>query len=425
MPPAKSATARDAETCSSADAASRPGVGERLALIDALRGIALFGVLLVNMLGFAGFENSLTAAQVEALTASRIEKLLSYGIELLVYAKAIGIFTFLFGVGFALQMRSLEKRETVDPHGLYVRRLVGLLAMGMVHWWFLWSGEILHIYAVGGMLLMLVSRWQTGTLLAVGLLAAVLGRPLVGQGLALLTTGNPSGVVFDDAIFAERFEVYMHGSLADILVLQFWQDCVPQITTGVWAAAVVHALGRFMVGAAILRRGYLENAGDYRRGYVLVAVAGLLVGAFAQRDWLLREALAGHGWITDPAWLRMIGHIANSVGVTALTAAYIALFVLAWQWGMSRRLLTPFVPIGRMALTNYLIQTPVGYYLFCGFGLGWMGKVGPAGCLAISVLLFASQMVVSAWWLKRFRMGPMEWLWRWWTYGARPAFRSR
>jgi len=400
-----------------------PTLTDRLALIDALRGMALFGVLLVNMAWFAGFENTLTAAQVDALTTSLLDRAAGYGIELLVYAKAIGIFTFLFGVGFALQMQSMQRRGTHDANGTYLRRLTGLLILGLAHWLFLWSGEILHVYAMGGLLLLAVSRWKTRTLLVVGVTLAIFGRPVVGRLLAVLTTGFPTGAITSDAQLGDRFHVFMHGSLVDVVSAQFWQDCLPQITTGVWAAAVVHALGRFMVGAAVARRGYLQNAGSYLRGYFVVLVAGMLIGSIAQRDWLLRDVLNSRGWVTDPDLLGFIGHIANSLGVVALTAAYIAAFVLAWQYQGLRRMLVVFAPVGRTALTAYLVQTPLCYMLFCGFGLGLMGRVGPAGCVALSVLVFAAQVTTSSWWLKRYRMGPVEWLWRWWTYGARPNFR--
>jgi uncharacterized protein len=85
--------------------------------------------------------------------------------------------------------------------------------------------------------------------------------------------------------------------------------------------------------------------------------------------------------------------------------------------------LSLLVPIGRTALTNYLLQTPICYLLFCGFGLGLMGRVGPLGCIVLSAVLFAAQVALSHAWLHYFRMGPVEWLWRWWTYGARQSLR--
>jgi uncharacterized protein len=398
------------------------GEGARLGLIDALRGAALFGVLLVNMLWFAGFDNFLNQQQVDALTSPMLDSLSASAIDLFIYAKSIGIFTFLFGVGFWMQMRSLEERDSILAGRIYIRRMLGLMVLGVIHW-MLWSGDILHVYAIGGLILFSIRRWRIRTMVVVGLCLAVAARPLFGRFLELLSTGTIAGLDSVEVDLANRFSTFAYGGVWAVLAIQFREDLLPNIVTGGIVAATLHALGRFMVGVAVARGGYLRNVRVHWKAFSLVAVAGLIVGQVAQRDWVLRDLLAAHGLVESRELLGMIGHLSNSIGVTALTAAYVAAFCLAWQWAVPRRLLELFVPLGRMALTNYLTYTPVSYFLFCGFGLGLMGSAGPAFCLKLSVLIFGVQMIGSHLWLKFFRMGPAEWLWRWWTYGTRPQLR--
>lgn len=395
---------------------------QRLEMIDALRGAALFGVLLVNMLGFAGFDNTLDASRTAALISGRWEVLADTLIDLFVYAKAIGIFTFLFGMGFFLQMDSLRARLSSSARQTYSRRLLGLLLLGLVHW-ALWSGEILHIYAIAGFMLLAVERWGTRALVIAGLCLAVVARPVLGRLLAYATSGDVAFAGMGDEQLEQRFVVFTHGSFADVISLQIVEDCFPQIVTFSWLAAVVHALGRFMVGLAVAREEWLQKVNRHVPAFLLIAVLGAVVGLFAERDWIVRDALRSGGLVTSAEWLDVLSHLSNSIGVTALTAAYVAAFALAWQWIPSKRLLEFLSPIGRTALTNYLLQTPVCYLLFCGFGLGLMGQVGPFGCLWISALIFICQTVLSGVWLRHFQMGPVEWLWRWWTYGTRPPFR--
>lgn len=395
-------------------APARPD-GARLTLIDALRGAALFGVLVVNMLWFAGEDNAVTPAQFAALPSARLDEMADNLIDLLIAAKAIGIFSFLFGVGFAMQIPKLQ--------GRYPRRLAALLVIGLVHWLAVWSGEILHVYAIAGFVLLLVYRLRAAVLVPVGLALAVFARPLVGRLYLLFDPGAAAAAHPDNWSMAERFAVMSKGPFADVVALQLQQDCRWQVLSGATLAAVVHALGRFMVGVAVARGGYLREPERYKRAFGILAMCLLPAGFVLEHDWVFTGWLRNAGLVSQPTAIQIIGHAVNSVGVVCMTAGYVALFALLWQWSPLQRALAWLVPAGRMALTNYLSQTALSYLLFCGFGLALIGKVGAAGCLAISIVVFVAQALASRWWLAKFNFGPLEWLWRWWTYGDRPALR--
>jgi len=395
---------------------------ERLTLIDALRGAALFGVLLVNMLWFAGFDNSVSSESLAKLPTAALDARIGELIDLLVSAKAIGVFSFLFGVGFAMQLEAMG-RSGHAPRRRYSRRLVGLLVLGCVHWLAIWSGEILHVYALAGFALLALSRLRTRTLVGTGLLLAVLARPIVGR-LYVLTGGDGSILTSSMDDYAMRYDVFVHGSFADTVGLQLRTDVCWQLISGSGLAAVLHALGRFMVGVAVARGGYLRNPAKYLRPAAWIAALALPAGFALEHDWIIGAWLQAHGVFDQALSQRVFVHVCNSLGVVCMTAGYIALFLVCWQLAAVRRILGWLAPAGRMALTNYLSQTAISYLLFFGFGLALMGRVGATVCLAISVVVFLLQIFVSRWWLARFNFGPMEWLWRWWTYATRPLLRK-
>jgi uncharacterized protein len=390
-------------------------------LIDALRGAALFGVLLVNMMWFAGVGHAVPDAMLAGLPTASLDARVIDLIDLLISAKAIGVFSFLFGVGFAMQIESFRRWDPA-PHRRYSRRLVGLLVLGLAHWLAVWSGDILHVYAVAGFVLLGLARLRTRTLVAVGLVLAVFARPIVGR-LYLLTGGDGAMLMPSADVVALRFDVFTQGSFAETVGLQLREDVASQLVSGSTLADLLHALGRFMVGIAVARAGCLRRPGEYLRPAAWIAALALPAGFVLEHDWIFGDSMQAHGWVTQPVVLQILRHACNSLGVVCMTAGYVALFMLGWQVGRIRRMFGLLAPAGRMALTNYLSQTVISYLLFFGFGLALMGRVGATVCLAISAAVYLLQCLVSHWWLAHFRFGPMEWLWRWWTYGSRPLLR--
>ena len=367
------------------------------------------------MLWFAGLDNAVTEKQFASLPTAKIDSLADYAVDTLLYGKSIGVFTFLFGVSFALQMERLRARTT-HAYRVYSRRLLGLLVIGMAHWLVVWSGEILHVYALAGFLLLLVFRWRTSVLVAVGLPLAILARPLLGRLHMLFETSADHRI---DQLLAGRLDVFLHGSYFEVISSQLREDCLPQIVSGALIVSIFHALGRFMLGVAVARGRYLEEPHNYIRGSCAIAVCGIPIGFIAQHDWWFVWWLKSTNWVTNAAVSQLVGHVCNSLGVFLMTAGYVAAFVLIWQAPTIQRVLTGLVPLGQMALTNYLLQTVCNYLLFFGFGLGLMGRIGVAGCVLISAGVFLAQIGLSQWWMSRFHFGPVEWLWRWWTYGER------
>lgn len=402
------------------------GEADRISELDMLRGVALLGVLLVNIVGFAAAGYMSTADQLAALPTAGADRITEMLVNWLLRDKANTLFATLFGLGFYLQIARNGGRPGFTAR--FSRRLAWLLLFGIINVGFIWIWDILHLYALAGFVLLAVRNWSTRALVVTGF-----GLALVDvHWLEFIT--HQMGVTFvswpaySDAAVLERQAVSQAGDYWG-LVVQFWRfnlaDWYDNWGIVAWG---LYALGRFMLGAAIGRTGVLNNVAALVPRLGAIALFTLLPGLSVG----LAMALIFAGfWQPFGAESPLIAGLGRPGTALLQAAGYASLLVLAWHSGvghsgLGRRLLGGFVPVGQMALTNYLAQGLLyGFVLFgVGPGLALAGHIGATALVAVSLAFFAGQMAFSRWWLARFRYGPMEWLWRWLTYGgARPALR--
>ena len=386
---------------------------ERLRVVDALRGFALFGILLANVLYWSGW-GMVTDAQRLAWGGTTGDLWQYRFHHLLVDGKFYTIFSFLFGAGFALQLERLLRRGQ-DGLRIYRRRVLVLLAIGTVHSFLVWDGDILMLYALLGLLLPLFHRWRPRSLVVTGLVLVFL---VPAAGIALF---DALGWAPHEALYRLSFRIaesmgidtapeaalaWMQGE--DWRSWAAWVASGPPFTWGlrleVWRIPKV--LGIMLIGMAAGRGladgSLLANRALLRR----VLAIGLLIGvpcSLAYAFW------RGQGQADWP----------SLVGTLPLAMAYAAGFALAWPH--ASRWLGVFVAPGRMALTNYLAQSVLGIVLFYGIGLGWVGRLSLVQIYGYALALYALQAALSQWWLARHAQGPMEALWRRWTYGSGAA----
>ena len=401
----------------------------RIELLDAARGFALLGILLANMLVFSGWV-FLSPEQKVALAGpmqTAVAEFLGY---MLLDGKFYTLFSLLFGIGFSVQLERLSARRP-DAARIYTRRLFGLLAIGLVHLMFIWVGDILTLYALIGFVLLLVRNWTTRTLARTSVALILLpipayalwwlaGWPSPGSGAEALAVAYRSWVSPDPGLtFIETMQLEGWASYRDWVlaigpfrlanVLESWR--IPKVMGLFFLGACV---GRMLLAGQFLD-GSLHDTRRTRR----VLVIGLAVGLPANA---LYAALGGLGpYSQQLSGTGLVATIAYAVGVVPLGLAYAAGLVLLWQRGAAW--LRAFAPAGRMALTNYLTQSIVMGLVFLGYGLGLAGRVPPFAFWLLAGLTMAVQILLSRWWLARFRFGPAEWLWRWATYGARTPLR--
>ena len=388
---------------------------ERVQILDVLRGIALLGVLVVNI------SNAFSSGWFRAVPATNpVDAAVNWLVKLFLYGKAMSLLTLLFGLGFAIQLSRAEGRGQ-DIRKTYARRLLVLLCIGACHT-VLWWGDVTAHYALLGFVLLAFRDCRPRTLLvtaAVLVLVPQLVMALPGVTPAVrLALGQPAsedslqGVM----VAAVRGPDFLAATAAQ---LQHYASYMANVFG--WYAAWI--LGRFLLGYYAGRRGLFDGDGAahlplFRRIFGWSAAIGLVATA-------VNTAL--HASFMEQYELLPAGQLAavavNEVSVLAVTAVYVSGVVLLMQRPAWRRVLVTVTPMGRMTLTVYLSQTVIAMFLFYGWGLGLSGKIGPAGSLGIALAIYATQLVLCRFWMARFRFGPVEWLWRTLAYGRRQPMR--
>lgn len=390
----------------------------RIAPLDALRGFALFGVLLVNMVSFTGPMERLFPQPGIPSTHPVLQTL----ILLFIQGKFYCLFSFLFGLGFSLQTSRLEARGS-DAAAVFRQRLFALMVLGLLHGLLIWSGDILFIYACLGLLLLAFRRRRDRTLLVWGLLllAVPVLEPLV-RGLlhgqappatpeALATTVRLQAEATQAAL-RENIRVYSQGSLSEI-----WRYRLGELLDGyqvglTWLAPQV--LGLFLLGAWSGRRGLLGRPRTRPSRLPRVLAGAWILGLGCTVVYLAgrNPAPAERGGA-----LHLAAQGCAALGAPALALAYAATLGTWWAGGGGPGVQRWLAPLGRTVLTGYLAQSLIGTGLYQTWGTARYGRVDFPEVLAVTVLLYALQLAASRAWLMRFRMGPAEWLWRCLTYG--------
>jgi uncharacterized protein len=377
---------------------------ERIHILDILRGFAVFGILAVNIAGFSSpvFYPGFVSPEQLPWYDELAEKLLLFFAE----GKFYTIFSFLFGLGFSVQMVRAEAKGR-DVRTFYPRRLWLLFGLGLLHTLFFWVGDILRHYALLGFALLGFRKRSSRTLSIWAGVFFALGFLLLGL------FGGPHGSVDQEAmpmdVIGIARETYNNGSFLDVVFFQFFSGFISFIMIGMTQAASVMAL--FLLGLLVGRIRFFENLPENRATLKKVVLWGLLVGLVFNAFFVFSEN----------AWLASLGFI---VGAPALAAVYVSGLSLLSLKESGAKLLAPLASVGRMALTNYILQSVVCSLIFNGYGLGLYDNIGAAGLWGITIVIYLVQIPLSVWWLSRFRFGPLEWLWRSLTYGKRQQMRN-
>ena len=405
------------------DNAAPVSASERIQLLDMLRGVALFGVFLVNFTAFAGAPIMATEQQLLSLPTAPLDLTLFDVLWWLFTDKANTLFAFLFGLGFALQLQRLEERG-VDFEALYRRRLSVLLVIGVVHFFFFWTWDILHLYALAGFLLLPLRRLSNRALLIAGVLLAAFGRTTQKALAEFGTPGGWSGVPggYADSDVLLRQQISESGDYFHLVNNFFEWVFIDYLASGLILGWLLYALGRFLIGAWVGRHGWVTHAADFLPGWRRLLRVALPAGLVFEG---IATLLAKSPWLPEWEHRDFLAAALHLLAVPVLAVGYVAGLVVAFHGDLGRRLLAPFAAVGRMALTNYLTQSLVfGFVLFgIGPGLALAGRIGTTAIVGIAIGVFAVQILVSRWWLDRYAIGPAEWMWRALTYGERPAMK--
>ena len=380
---------------------------DRIDALDALRGFALCGILLANMLYWSGWlfmkpEQRVALAGVEQVNIEHFVH------QFLIDGKFYTLFSLLFGMGFALQLQRLEKRG-IDGVRIYYRRVLILLGFGLIHVTLIWDGDILTLYALLGLLLPLFRNWSERALAWAGVILLFM-VPIVGS-LSFDALGwKPERYFYD---LSDRITAGFGESPSDPIawlargdpqafihwVLSGWPYAIGTRIEG-WRIPKV--LGIMLIGLLLGRRlARGELLGD-RKLLWRALISGVALGVPFSLAYALIPDLGQDS-------------LPSILGTAPLGFAYGAAFLLAWP--RANNVLGKLAAPGRMALTNYLTHSLLGIILFYGIGFGLIGTLQPWQFYLVALAIIAAQTAVSQLYLDRHAQGPMEALWRRLTYG--------
>lgn len=402
---------------------SQAGISSRLTVVDSLRGFSLAGIVIVHMLEnyVGGPVPEGAMAQVNQGLADQAAEIFSL---LFIRGKFFALFSFLFGLSFFIQMDSATKRS-VNFSGRFAWRVFLLLIIGVCHHFF-YAGDILTIYALLGFLLIPFIRVKDAWVL--GLAALLLsGLPrfilfALGQGPGLLIEGL---MVPNSALANSYFNTLQHGSLMDVFRQNggFGHLMKMEFQLGTGSRAYL-TFAFFLLGLYMGRLGYFRDFMAYRRQTrralwlgLVVFILGLVVAGLAFSQ------LGEEGDFNSLQ--AMVGLTAWDISNLGMTAFLFSGFILLYSRKRNTTILDALAPYGRMALTNYVMQSIIGTFFFYGWGLGFIGTVRNSYVFLLALLIILLQALASAWWLKRCHYGPLEWAWRCLTHWKRmPLLRS-
>jgi uncharacterized protein len=389
--------------------------GERIDVLDAVRGVAVLSILLINIDTLSGY-TFIPAAGRAALPMSQWDEATHFSLSLLVEAKFYSLFSFLFGIGFAVFVERAAARG-LDPARLFKRRLWGLVLIGLAHTLFIWFGDILVTYAVFGFALLpflhrsdrTVLRWAAGLLVA----------PIVIYGVVISlaslmpqasTPAEPDGGL--PPALAGAVEKFAHGGYVQVVEANA-VFTMANVLRRLLLMFFPRVLGMFLLGFYVQRRHIIANLEEHRLLVRRVFSWGMLVGL----------PLAAVGTLAEhdgaPGLRTFIEMTAKSIAAPSLALGYAA--GLCVLFGRVRPLTDAFAPVGRLALSSYLLHSVAGVVVFYGIGFDWFGRVSLTIAVGGAIVFFAIQAIASRLWLSRAAYGPVEWLWRMFTYQRRFA----
>jgi uncharacterized protein len=394
---------------------SRPiAAGDRIAVVDVLRAVALLGIIITHCAqGFlAGRPPKPGFMNLSALDGI----VLNLG-TLLTFGKFFTIFSFLFGLSFALQMRSAAQKGAAFT-GRFTWRLAVLALIALVHNVF-YAGDILIIYAFLGLLLIPFRAVNTRVLLVVALLlilnipGLVLGwRGLSAPPLNAEQQQVAAQMQAQGMQSAQRqFDIKKSGSPVEIMRVNLTDGMEGKLAFQLRSGRLWITFGLFLLGLCAGRLEIFRDTEAHRTLFRRLMWGAGALAALTTLVAIVRPASFQAASIGD-----LLASLSWSVQQASLSAFYIAVVTLLYWRKPLRGLLPGLAPVGKMGLTVYLTQTVFGVLLFYGFGLGLLGELGVAPAMAFGILFFAVQVVLARWWMTHFSMGPVEWLWRSLTY---------
>ena len=383
----------------------------RLSSIDTLRGFALLGILVMNIQSFSMISAAYTFPNLHMDVT---------GVNLIIWAmshvfadlKFMAIFSMLFGAGIILSTQQKEQAG-YKTWAYHYKRTFWLLIFGMVHAYLIWYGDILVTYALCGFVVYWFRNFSVISLLVIGgislsialliMVSAGFASVDVQQGIVHEFVPSNVEIAGEIAAYQGAWGDVQHTRMIEALGIQI--AIIPFFLF--WRAG-----GLMLIGMALFKLDIFSAARSvqfYTRLFIVSGVIGFPLVTFGALQ------LIGQNW--DPIYtLLQNGGVYNYLGSIAITLFYIGGVMLIAKKGIWAGLQDRLAAVGRMAFTNYILQSLIMTTLFYGYGFGLFGSVERWGQFVFVLAIWVFQLWLSPLWLSHFRFGPLEWLWRTLTY---------
>ncbi len=404
---------------------------DREIFMDVLRGIAILGIFIANLNGFSWYFPN--PENTGPWLLPRQDHTMAFIHHMFIEGKFYSIFSLLFGWGIALQLKKAAANG-INAAPLVKRRLGWMLLFGAVHL-MIWPGDIVFFYALLGFILLPMRKLSDKTLVITGSVLVLSPIALYAAKSYWPVLNFPAGILFEtggkiqgaitgvplnsDAEFAtylknaswwEAFQANIPGFFFRYGYL-FFVSRIPKV------------LGIFLIGYALGRSGFYSRINEHKKTLYTIILTGLVISLPA--NYMLARYMSNNAadyWQLNTTGLYQT--IAYALGVAPLALTYVAILMLCFQTKAVAKALSIFAPVGKMAFSNYLLQSIIGSIVFLGAGFGYMGKVGPVYYTIFGLLVFIVQIVLSHSWLRYFNYGPVEYLWRSATYKKWQSMRK-
>lgn len=409
--------------------ASPIGLQERHEAIDLLRGVALLGILVMNIQAFA-----MPMAAYFNPTALGDRGQVDFYIwafsHLFFDQKFMTIFSWLFGAGIVLMTARLrddasagQAARGLKPAVFHYRRMLALLGFGLIHAYLIWDGDILVLYAICGALVYPFRKLRPTLQLALGLLLLSIGSSLMIAGGFYLPKGSEEVIKEFQEFWAPTAEqlqretmAFQGGWLAQMPVRA--ANALEFHLSDIWFWGVWRAAGNMLIGMALVRWRVLtaELQQNFYRDMTVIGFGfglPLIAGGVA--------SMAAHDWETFYSFF--ISGQFNYWASLLVALGWVGFTISLWHAGFARGLAARLIAVGRTAFSCYILTSLICTFIFYGHGLGLYMHVSRPGQLGVTLGVWITLLIVAPLWLERFRFGPLEWLWRTLTYGERQPFR--
>ena len=369
----------------------------RIEQMDVIRGFALFGVLLVNLTMIDATMFSYSSSFYDATGVLNL--ISAWMIHIFASGKFYTLFSMLFGLGFYFFMNKND--GTLVENRLFGRRLIALSFFGILHVIFVWYGDILHVYAVTGAILLANKNKSPEKLLKTGIIFFVLSTAIF-----VLASGMGGGQTTVNPIVDEATMAYTQSSYFKMIGYRMTYE-IPNLVLNL-VFVIPKILSLFLFGYYIGKKEIFKHLDENQ---------GLIQSVWIQSLIISVICIIGYTVYDSHANLQFLSVLFDEILTLSGALFYATSLIKIYKKDWGKKLLTPLRYSGQMALTNYLTQTIVFTTLINGYGFGFFGKIPQWGYFPIALSFYAVQCLFSIWWMKQYRFGPMEKVWRVFTYG--------